>query len=313
MHPFRFAVQLSKAGTASAWRDVARKVEALGYSTLFVPDHFDDQFAPLVALTVAAEATETLRVGSLVFDNDYRHPLVLAKELATLDLMSEGRLEVGLGAGWMRSDYDRSGIGYDAPGVRVDRLTEGVAVLKGLLAGGTVDFEGEHYRITGATGFPPPHDGRPPPIIIGGGSPRVLALAGREADIVGVNPNLAAGRIGPEIATQLSLARYTERLGWVREAAGERMADIEIQCLTFIVTVGEPRAEALERLSQMVSMTPEEAADVPLALAGTVDEIVETLERRREVLGITYWVVHEPEMESFAPVVARLAGTHGGG
>lgn len=308
MHPYRFAVQLSRAPSPGAWRDLARKVEDLGYSTLYMPDHFDDQYGPLVALTVAAEATERLRVGSLVFDNDYRHPLVLAKELATLDLFSEGRLEVGLGAGWMRSDYEQSGIVMDGPGSRVARLEEGIAVMKALWAGDTVTFEGAHYQLRGAHGLPRPHSRPHPPIVIGGGSRRVLRLAGREADIVGVNPSLAAGQIDGTISAQLAAERYRERIAWVREGAAGRDVEVELQCLTFLVTVGEPRDVVVGRLSQMLSLPPEVAGDIPLALAGTVEEIVETVQRRREELGITYWVVHEGEMEAFAAVVGRLAG-----
>jgi probable F420-dependent oxidoreductase len=309
MRPFRFAVQLSDAPSGPAWRDLARKVEDLGYSTLFIPDHLDQQLGPIVAMAVAAEATTTLKVGSLVFDNDYRHPMVLAKELATLDMVSEGRLEVGLGAGWMQSDYQQSGIPHDPAGTRVSRLEEAIAVYKALWSGQAVDFEGDHYRIARARGYPRPHGGRPhPPLLIGGGSPRVLRIAGREADIVGINPNLGAGRIGPEMAAQISASHYRERVEWVREGAGDRFDQVELQCLTFMVTVGEPRKEVLERLSQVLSMPPEEAAGVQLALGGTVEEIVDVLLQRREELGLTYWVVHQPEMESFAGVVAKLAG-----
>jgi probable F420-dependent oxidoreductase len=308
VHPFRFGVQLSKARSPREWRDLARKVEELGYSTLFIPDHFDEQYGPLVALTVAAEATERLRVGSLVFDNDYRHPLVLAKELATLDLFSEGRLEVGLGAGWMQVDYEQSGIAFESPGLRISRLEEAISAMKALWSDDVASFSGGHYRLSAAHGYPRPHSRPHPPILIGGGSPRVLRLAGREADIVGINPSLAAGHIGPEISSQLSAELYRERIGWVREAATERGADPELQCLTFLVTVGEPQAVVIERLAQMLSLPPEVMAEVPLALAGTVDEIVETLEKRRGDLGLTYWVVHEAELEAFAPVVERLAG-----
>ena len=192
MRPFRFGMQLSKASSLTAWRDTARKLEDLGYSTLFIPDHFEDQYGPLVALTVAAEATTTLNVGSLVFDNDYRHPLVLAKECATLDLASEGRLEVGLGAGWMESDYDQSGVEYDSPGVRVGRLEEGIKIVKALWANDTVDFEGEHYHLTGAHGQPRPHSPGGPKLLIGGGSRRVLRIAAENAQIIGINPSLRA-------------------------------------------------------------------------------------------------------------------------
>jgi probable F420-dependent oxidoreductase len=308
MNPFRFGVQLSKAPTGRAWRDLARRVESLGYSTLFIPDHFDDQLAPIAALTSAAEATETLHVGSLVFDNDYRHPLVLAKEMATLDLLSEGRVEVGLGAGWQRSDYDQSGIAYDPPAVRVARLQESVAIMKALWQQDNVTFEGDHYRIAGARGLPRPHTKPHPPIIIGGGSPKVLALAAAEADIIGINPSLVAGHIGPDITAQLRIEQYRKRLDWVREAAGERFGKLELQCLTFIVNVGQPRDEVLERIAPLLSLAPAEAAKVPLALVGTVEEIVETLLGRRVELGLSYWVVHEPELDAFAEVVAALAG-----
>ena len=199
MAPFRFGVQLSNASSGAAWRDLARSVEGLGYSTLFIPDHFEDQLGPLVALTVAAEATTDLKVGSLVFGNDYRHPVVLAKEIATLDLMSEGRVEFGLGAGWMTSDYEQSGMTNDPAGVRITRMAESLTVMKSLWSTGACTFEGEHYQITGAIGAPLPHHRPHPPIIIGGGGKRVLGIAAREADIVGVNPSLAAGYVGPEV------------------------------------------------------------------------------------------------------------------
>jgi probable F420-dependent oxidoreductase len=308
MRPFRFGVQLSKAPTGRAWRDLARRIESLGYSTLFIPDHFEDQLAPIAALTSAAEATETLRVGSLVFDNDYRHPLVLAKEMATLDLLSEGRVEVGLGAGWQRSDYEQSGIAYDPPALRVARLQESVAIMKALWQQEQVSFEGEHYHLTDARGLPRPYSSPHPPLIIGGGSPKVLAFAAREADIVGVNPSLAAGHIGAEITAEIGIAKYHERVGWVREAAGERFAQLELQCLTFVVSVGEARDVVLERLAPLFSLPPAEVGQVPLALVGTVEEIVETLVARRDELGLSYWVVHEPELVAFAEVVAALAG-----
>src|ERR1700736_5674708 len=184
MPSFRFGVQLSKADSGATWRDTARKIEDLGYSTLFIPDHFEDQFGPLVALTVAAEATSTLRVGSLVFGNDYRHPMVLAKEIATLDLCSEGRVEFGLGAGWMTTDYEESGLPLDSPGVRIAPLAKSLAVMKSLWSTGKATFEGKHCRVTAALGSPTPAQRPHPPIIIGGGGKRVLGIAAREADIV---------------------------------------------------------------------------------------------------------------------------------
>ncbi len=309
MAPFRFAVQLSRAVDGPAWRAVATKIEDLGYSTLFVPDHFDDQFGPLVALTVAAEATTTLKVGSLVFGNDYRHPVVLAKEIATLDLLSSGRVEFGLGAGWMASDYAASGIPLEGPGVRIDRLEESLAVLKSLWSGAPTTYEGAHYRIDGLVGTPPPSRRPHPTIVIGGGGRRVLTLAAREADVVGVNASLTAGYIGPEVVGTVTAEHFRRRIDWVREAAGSRFGDIELQCLTFLVQVTDDVAGAAGRLSQLMGFEPSEVLESPVALIGSVDGMAETLRARRDEFGFSYVVVHEGEMEAFAPVVARLAGT----
>ncbi len=309
MTPFRFGVQLSSAPSGAAWRELARRVEGLGYSTLFIPDHFEDQLGPLVALTVAAEATTTLRVGSLVFGNDYRHPVVLAKEVATLDLLSEGRVEFGLGAGWMTTDYEQSGMVHDPAGVRIGRMAESLAVMKSLWATGACTFEGEHYRITGAIGAPRPHAQPHPPIIIGGGGRRVLGIAAREADIVGVNPSLAAGYVGPEVIATTTAEYYDERVAWIREAAGDRMADLELQILTFLVQVTPDRQAAVDGVASLLGVTAEQVEGSPIALIGTVEEMAERLVERRERWGFSYLVVHEAEMEAFAPVVAALAGT----
>ncbi|HUY63642.1 MAG TPA: TIGR03621 family F420-dependent LLM class oxidoreductase [Acidimicrobiales bacterium] len=213
MHPFRFAVQLSRTDDAASWRDQVRKVEDLGYSTVYLPDHFGDQFAPMVALAIAAEATTTLRVGTLVLGNDYRHPLVVAKEAATLDLLSEGRLELGIGAGWKRSDYEQSGIELDEPAVRVDRLEESIDVMKALWTG-RCDHAGSHYTVTGAEGAPLPHRAGGPLLLVGGGSRRVLSVAGRRADIVGLNPRLTEGFVGPQSLASVSAEHYDRRLEW---------------------------------------------------------------------------------------------------
>ena len=290
-----------------AWRSLARRCEDLGYSCLYIPDHFDDQFGPLVALTVAAEATSTLRVGSLVFDNDYRHPVVLAKEIATLDLASDGRVEFGLGAGWRTTDYDESGIALDPPAVRVERMLEGLTIMRELWSGEKVTFSRAHYQVDGAQGLPRPT--RVPPIVIGGGSRRILSIAGRQADIVGVNPSLRSGSVGADMVAGVLPERWDERVRWVRDAAGDRIDRVELQIMTFLVEVGSPRREALERTAGMFGLTPEVLADVPIGIAGTVDEICEQLQQRRERWGFSYVVIHEGEVDAFAPVVARLTGT----
>src|SRR5687768_532705 len=185
---FRFGVQLSNAASAAEWASAARRAEDLGYSTLFMPDHFGEQLAPVPALMTAADATTTLRIGALVWDNDYKHPVVLAKEVATMDVLSGGRVEFGIGAGWMNTDYEQAGIPKDRDGVRIARMVEGLAIYKGLWADGPFSFDGDHYRITDLDGLPKPVQRPGPPILIGGGGPKVLAIAAQQADIVGVNP-----------------------------------------------------------------------------------------------------------------------------
>jgi probable F420-dependent oxidoreductase len=308
MTPFRFAVQTNEAPDAAAWRDRARQIEALGYSTLYVPDHFTTQWGPLVALTVAAEATTTLNVGALVFDNDYRHPVVLAKEVATLALVSGGRVEFGLGAGWMRPDYEESGIAYDDPPVRIDRLEEALSVYEQLWDG-PATFAGDHYRVTGATAAPAPLPTGRPKLVIGGGGKRVLSIAARHADIVGVNPSLRSGAVDAATAQSAVAELYEQRIGWIKEAAGERFDDLELQVLTFIVAVDGNRDEVAKMMAPGLGITEQQARDVPIALVGSVEEICDQLVERRETLGLSYWVVHDPEMEAFAAVVDRLAGT----
>jgi probable F420-dependent oxidoreductase len=306
--PFRFGVQLSRAESGAAWRALVRKVEDLGYSSVLLPDHFGDQFAPMVALAVAAEATTRLRVGTLVLANDFRHPLVLAKEAATLDLLSEGRLELGLGAGWMTSDYEQSGIVLDPPAQRVERLDEAIAVMKQLWSGGG-DHDGPHYRLRGALGAPAPRRRPHPLLMVGGGSRRVLELAGREADIVGLNARLTEGFPGPQAVASLAPEHYDRRLAWVRQGAGSRFEELEIQSLTFFVRVVGDRRRVLEETARAFGMDPALAGEVPVALVGSVEEIVETLHARRRRWAMSYWVVHEGDIDAFAPVVAELAGS----
>ncbi len=305
---FRFGVQVSNAASGEEWAAIARKAEDLGYSSLFMPDHFGDQLAPVPALMAAADATTELRVGALVFDNDYKHPVVLAKEMATIDILSGGRLELGIGAGWMATDYEQSGIPYDAPGVRVDRMLEGIAVMKGLFADGDFDYQGDHYTITGMDGLPKPLTKPHPPFIIGGGGKRVLSIAAREAAIVGINPNLKAGAVGPDAAADATAEATDRKVGWVRDAAGDRFDDIELNCLMFACLPSDDRAGTAEMMSGLFGITPEQVLDVPHALMGTVDEMCADLEARRDRWGFSYFVVQHDAIDALAPVIARLAG-----
>jgi probable F420-dependent oxidoreductase len=309
MATFRFALQVSGSASPAAWRDLARKAEDLGYSTLYIPDHLDDQWAPMIALTVAAEATTTLRVGTLVLDNDFLHPVVLAKEAATMDLVTDGRFELGMGAGWMRTDYDQSGIAMDSAAVRIDRLDESLGIMRSMWSTGRATFTGNHYSVDEALGSPNPVTPGGPPLVIGGGSRRILTLAGRHADIVSIVPSLAAGVIGAEVAAESVVEKYRDRVEWAREAAGDRAAALEFQCWTAAVQVGPNGAELIETLAPAFGLTPEQLRAAPIALIGTEKEIVETLHERREQLGFTYIVVHEAEMDALAPVIAELAGT----
>ena len=308
-HPFRFAAQLSAAGSAKEWAEQARRAEDLGYSTLSMPDHFGDQLAPVPALMAAADATTTLRIGTLVFDNDYKHPLVLAKEAATLDLLSDGRLELGLGAGWMKSDYEQAGMPYDPPGVRVDRFVEAVQVIKGLMADGPFDFEGSHYTIRGHDGRPKPVQRPHPPIVIGGGGRRVLSIAGREADIVSVNPDLREGLGGAESAPNMVPEMTSRKVQWVREAAGDRFDQLELNVLIgFLVITDNPRPIVEAMAPAFGGISPDDALHVPGCLVGSIDFMVEELQWRREEWGFSY-IGLEGDVEAFAAVVSRLAGT----
>ncbi len=311
-HPrrFRFGIQLNNAPSAAAWADLAREAEDLGYSTLFIPDHFGDQFSPGPALAAAADATRELRIGTLVLDNDYKHPVVTAKEMATLDVLSDGRLELGIGAGWLASDYEQSGIPMAGAAERVDRLEEGLAVLKGLFAPGKFSFAGKHYTIADLDGQPKPRQSPRPPFIVGGGGPRVLRLAGREADIVGINPAIRSGRVDASAARDGSAEMTDQKLAWVREAAGDRYDDIEITLLMFAAILTDDRAGTLANMAPLFAMEPEGLAEYPHAWIGTVDQIVESLEAGRERWDASYLVLQGADaMRTMAPVVARLAGS----
>lgn len=307
--PFRFGVQASAPPPGGSWSDLARRVEDLGYDVLTVADHFDDQYAPVPAIQAAADATTTLRVGALVLCNDYRHPVVAAKELATIDVLSGGRLEAGIGAGWMTSDYEHAGIALDPAGTRIDRMVEAIDVLEALWADGPADVYGEHYRVSGLDGRPKPVQRPRPPLLIGGGGPRVLSIAARRADIVGFNVNLAKGVIDADAGPDGTPARTDEKLAWVRAAAGDRFHDLELQVRVHLVVVTDDRHGVAEALAPAFGLPPGEAMASPHALVGTVDELCDDLLARRERWGISYVGIGLDALDAFAPVVARLRGT----
>jgi probable F420-dependent oxidoreductase len=304
---FRFGVQVSKETTAKRWAELARRTEAAGYEVLTMPDHFTDQLAPIPALMAAASATTTLRVGALVFDNDYKHPVVLAKELATIDLLSEGRLEIGLGAGWMISDYEEAGIPYDSPKVRIDRFIEGVAVIRGAMAEGSFSFSGDHYTITNYNGQPKPVQARPP-LLIGGGGKRVLSYAAREADIIGINGTMTAGVVGPEALSTMTAESVDEKVAIVAAAGAHRINDIEMNIRTFFVKVTNDRAATVDGISSMFGVSKDMIDASPFALIGSVEECIEQLLERRERWGFSYTIVGAENIDECAPIVAALRG-----
>ncbi|MBV9326142.1 MAG: TIGR03621 family F420-dependent LLM class oxidoreductase [Chloroflexi bacterium] len=278
---FRFGVS-GRGDTLARWRDFARKAEDLGYSTLLLPDHFGPQLAPLIALGVAAQATRTLRFGTLVLDNDFRHPAVLAKEAATLDLLSDGRFELGVGTGSRPEDNEQSGIPLDPPGVRYERIVETIRIVKSFFAEDIVTYDGKHYQVSGLRGYPKPVQEPHPPLLMGASGPRMLRLAAKEADIIGVmGPDESAG----------------ERMALVRDAAGDRYAQLEFNALYLRVQVDGNPTTGVPEFSSMSG------------LVGSKSEIVEYLQRRRDTLEVSYIVVIGTAIDAFAPVVAELAGT----
>jgi probable F420-dependent oxidoreductase len=288
--PFRFGVVTGNAQSRAEWVAKARRAEALGYATLLVPDHLVIGIAPMTALAVAAEATASLRIGGLVFCNDYRHPAWLAKEAATLDLLSDGRFELGMGAGYLQAEYAQAGIPFDRPGARVGRLDEALRIMKRLFTEETVTFAGEHYRITGLQGRPKPIQQPHPPIFVGAMGKRLLAVAARHADSIGIGFTVWRSEVTP-----IEPAEVARKVAWVREAAGERFEALELGYTVFRVMLIDGQAAA-------------DAPESPHVLAGSVDQIVEEISTRREQYGFSYIQVMEREMEAFAPVVARLAG-----
>lgn len=307
--PFRFGVDLQQPLPDRSFVDTARELEDLGYGTLFVPDHFDEGYGPIAAMAAAAVVTSGINVGALVLDCDFRHPAVLARELTTIDQLSEGRLEVGLGAGWKRLDYDRSGIPMDPPRVRVDRMVETTRVLRRLFRGETVTFHGDHVRLTDMVAAPPSFRPGGPPILIGGGARRVLRFAGAEADIVGVNASIHSGEIDADAAHDALADRIDEKVGWVREGAGDRFADLELNAWLAAAEVTDDTAGVAALMGELFAADPDEVLASPLTLIGSVEEIVDRLHERRERWGYSYHVIPGDKARDFAPVVARLTGT----
>lgn len=323
--PFRFGVQSYSATSGADWRDQARAAESLGYSALHLADHVVgpgpalaatnhpvQNLSPIPAMAVAAEVTSTLKVGCRVFCTDYRNPVMLAKDLATLDMFSDGRLEVGLGAGWLQGEYEAIGIPFDRAGVRIDRFEETLAVIRACFGPGEVDVQGSHVHAVGFEGVPKPAtrgNSALPPLMIGGGSKRMLGVAGREADIVSVNFDNSSGKIGAAGVGSSTAELTVSKIGWIRDGAGERFDDIEIEIGAYFTVITDHRAPTLDKMGPMLGLSAEQFGEHPHALVGSVDAICEQIIQRRDTFGINYITVGRSVMEAFAPVVARLAGS----
>jgi probable F420-dependent oxidoreductase len=290
--PFRFGVN-HVTTSASEWLDVARKVEALGYSTLIAQDHFGQQMAPLPALVAAGAVTTTLRLSTIVLDNDFRHPAALAKEAATVDALTGRRLELGVGAGWLEADYTKAGLSFDAPAVRFERLAETVQILKAFFSeADSVTFKGKHYQIDGLDVAPRTVQQPRPPLMIGGRQRRMLGFAAREADIVGIS---LLGAQGPT---------FEQKLAWVREAVGTR--DPELHVNASLIEVTDQPESAIEAAAQRSGRSPADIRSSPATLVGSLEAIVERLLARREQYGVTYYVINGRNLDAFAPVVKLL-------
>ena len=309
-HPFRFGVLGYKFPSVTTLADCARRHEDLGYSTFLLGDHLFN-LAPFTGIVAAALATSRLRVGTQVLANDFWHPALLAREALAIDLVSNGRLELGIGSGWYSGDYTHTGIPMDSPGVRISRLEESVPILKGLLSGETVTFQGDYYHVdqlkVGPQSVQQPH----PPLMIGGGGRRILSLAARQADIVGFNMRATPqGWIDP---TAVTLQATQEKVEWVRQAAGERLPDLEFSILVSAAIITSDREGTAQEIvkdwtSSGVEYTVADVLESPHFIVGEVEQIVEQLYQNREKFGFSYIVIFEDAMERFAPVVQRLAG-----
>jgi probable F420-dependent oxidoreductase len=320
VRPFHFSVTPPPLAELAAWRDELAHIADLGFDTIVMADHWTDGWSmePLVGLTAAAVCNSRLKLQTGVLGNDYRHPVQVHRSAALLDVLSDGRLILGLGAGWLASDYETAGLALDPPGVRVGRLDEAITVLKGLFAPGPFDFDGEHYRIRGLEGHPEPVQRPHPPFFIGGGSQRVLGIAGRQADIVGINANLKAGSLGRHAVVDLLPERIKDKVDWVSAgaaAAGRSMDDIELEMNHWLVRVTETTADASEYLGKVAAryqVEPGVLAGSPSVLVGTTEQCIDMLMERRETLGISYLQLdagYPPnDLDSLGPIVSALAG-----
>lgn len=319
--PFRFGLQAYAPNSGREWRELARKAEATGFSSFHLADHIIgpgpaltatghpiQTVAAIPAMAVAAEATSTIKVGCRVLCVDYRNPVMLAKEVATLDFFSEGRLELGLGAGWLQNEYEAIGVPFDRPGIRIDRFEEVVALLRASFAEGELNINTPHVHAVGFEAVPKPFTKSGPPIMIGGGAKRILTIAGREADIVSLNFNNSSGKLGAEGIGSSTAELTDQKIQWIKDGAGSRFDQIEIEIAAYFTIVTPDGEGTRAKMAPMFGMTPEVFAEHPNALIGSVDEICDRINERRERFGISYISFGASVIDAVIPVVERLAG-----
>jgi probable F420-dependent oxidoreductase len=310
MRPFHFLADVSPVVTGSELTASAKRAEDMGYHGVVLPDHLIDQLSPVVAMATVAAATSRLRMSAFVLNNDLRHPAVLAQDLASIDVLSAGRLDVAIGAGWNKPEYDAIGLRFDPTPVRQARLAESITVLKGLFSGEPFSFAGEHYTITEYAAKPVPVQRPHPPFFIGGGGRRTMTLAGREAQIVGLAPRIRAqARVEPY---SLTFAAAREKIEWVRVAAGERFDSIEINVYPSgwpPVITDDLRGEARKIIDHIrsrtgIELSEQDVIDSPHLFIGSVDRLVEKFLQLRAELGITSIMLGD--LDELAPVLERL-------
>jgi len=310
VRPFRFALDVGSNMDRDSFVDVVRRAEDAGFDVIGGPDHIGSRLAAVLPmLAFAAGVSSTLRLSPMVVANDFRHPVLLAKDAATIDILSDGRFELGIGTGWIERQYRAAGIPYESASARVGRLEEAVAVIKGCWSGEAFSLNGEHYQVEAVT-CPRPVQSPRPPILIAGAGPRMLRLAGHEADIVGLSP-LNPGRATFDTFMSdmtTSGERIAAQIGWVREGAGSRFSDLELSVVAHYVSVTEHPDPVFEELAAETNTTVEEVTDSSHVLVGPTGKIIETLQERRERYGISYIVFDTDDLGAIGPVVSALAG-----
>ncbi|MBF6328580.1 LLM class F420-dependent oxidoreductase [Nocardia transvalensis] len=319
LRPFRFAAAgegNQQEGGARKFVKLAQQAEELGYDSFAVPDHLGPQVGPIAALGALAVATERIRIGTSVLANGFRHPVVLAKDAATIDVLSRGRLELGIGAGWIKGEFEAAGIPYESPGVRLEKLDEALTILDVLLRGQECHFEGKHYQVRGIKGTPRPRQGPRPPLVTGGGGPRMLRLAAKHADIISVVPQTT--RNGKGLLSGITLDKTIEKVNLIKEAAGDRFADIELNWTITAILITDDRERTAEMalsaidkglhpdLEVDVRLTVDDILASPYVAIGTFEEIAEQIRNVRALTSMSYVGVFPTQMDAFAPVIPLL-------